>query len=366
MTETIRFLAYSDIHHDRLAARCVTLDDTLSIERQVHQRVVEGKFDFSVFTGDRFLKREPEDEIKVRADRVLFEMLEMRKIIPHYHLIGNHDWTKNNRDWHTSESLKNSLVVLDEPASWRSDGGYVIHSLPADVPFDMGNFDPVPESFNLFLFHGIVSGSFMADDSEMTFSEGIPREQIDLPHWDLVLAGDIHVPQQIPFKNTQGGYVGSVLQRTRADADRARGWLEITATKTAQGWHIEKEFVPTRNFFHRVVHTVGADTQFSDIKLEDDEVNDVAVEVKLIGNRADVDRVADDPHWQNYTNFLNARSIEVIREYQVEQNDAVVDLSASTGVFDDLELYLASDFVKLGNLDKDRIFDTLKRVQKES
>jgi DNA repair exonuclease SbcCD nuclease subunit len=365
--ETLRFLAYSDIHHDRLAARCITLKDTLEIERQVHTRVIEGGFDFSVFTGDRFLKREPEDEVKVKADRVLLEMLEARGSIPHFHLVGNHDWTKNNREWHTSESLKKKLVVMDTAQTHKVERqpAYCIHPLPADVPFDRGNYVPTEVGFNLFLFHGIVRGSFMADDSDMTFSEGIEASQIDLVSWDFVLAGDIHVPQHIPFKNTKGGYVGAVLQRTRADADKQRGWLEVTASKTAQGWHVETEFKPTRNFFHREVHEVGPESSFSGLPIEEEAVDDVAVEVKLIGSRADVDRVADDPKWQNYTHILNARSLEIIREYQVEQNEAVVDLSTSTGVMDDLKLYLGSEFVNIGNMDQDKLFEILQRVQQE-
>lgn len=366
----IRFLVYSDIHHDRLAARCITLEDTIAIERAVHQRVIDGKFNFSVFCGDRFFKREPEDEVKVKADRALAEMLRERPQIEHYHLVGNHDWTKNSREWHTSESLKglNNLRVLDEAMSLDAVGnGYMIHALPADVPFDMANYEPNKHvrSFNLFLFHGIVKGSFMEDDSDRTFNDGIEASQIDRPEWDFVCAGDLHVPQQLPFQNSQGGYIGSVLQRTRADADRPRGWLEVTATanENGDGWNVETEFVPTRNFFHRVAFEVGPDTKYEGLDVDEAVVQDVAVEVRLVGKRADVDRIADDGRWKNYTNLLMARSIEIIRDYQVEQNEAVVDMSASQSVLDDLQLYLDSGFADIGNLEKSKLFEMLQRMQ---
>lgn len=369
MTESIRFLVYSDIHHDRLAARCITLEDTLTIEKAAHQRVIDGGFHFSVFCGDRFLKREPEDEIKVKADRVLAEMLKARPSIPHYHLIGNHDWTKNSREWHTSESLRGlqNLIVFDDPMTFLAEN-YTINALPADVPFDMANYVMAdylqhPEMFNLFLFHGIVKGSFMEDDGERTFKDGIDAHEIDRPEWDLVCAGDIHVPQQLNFQNTQGGYAGAVLQRTRADANKKRGWLEVTATRKGDTWDVLTEFVPTRNFFHRETIEVGPDTKYDNLDIDEEVVNDVAVEVRLVGNRADVDRVADDERWKNYTDLLMARSIEVIRDYQVEQNEAVVDMSASQSVLDDLDLYLGSGFANIGNLSKDKIFETLKRMQ---
>jgi len=362
-TDFIRFLVYSDIHHSRLAARCITLEDTLSIERAVHQRVIDAGFHFSVFCGDRFLKREPEDEVKVRADRVLGEMLRARPGIPHYHLIGNHDWTKNSREWHTSESLKDleNLIVLDKPISVAGKG-YAVHALPADVPFDMANY-AAHHGLNLFLFHGIVKGSFMEDDGDRTFKDGIDAREIDRPEWDLVCAGDLHVPQQLNFQNTRGGYAGSVLQRTRADADRQRGWLEVSATRNGDTWDVQTEFVPTRNFFHRETIEVGPETQYSTIVIDEQAVQDMAVEVRLVGHRADVDRVADDERWKNYTDLLMARSIEVIRDYQVEQNEAVVDMSASQSVFGDLELYLESGFANIGNLSKDKIFEMLRKMQ---
>jgi len=338
------------------------------VEQQVHERVAQGAFDFSVFVGDRFLKREPEDEIKVKADRALAGFLQLRPNAPHYHLIGNHDWTKNNRDWHTSESLKgiSNLVMLDKPLTIDMSvqgKDYLIHALPADVPFDAAQYAADGLAFNLFLFHGIVKGSLMSESSSRVFDDGISLAEIDLPGWDMVLGGDIHVPQTIPFVNCEGGYTGSVLQRTRADADQRRGWLEVTATKESTGWSVEKVFVPTRNFFHREVWHVDSATTYESISVNEDFVSDNAVEIKLVGARQDVDRVADDGRWVNYKNIMCARSIEVIREYQVEQSEAVVDMSVSSSALDDLTLYLGSGFANIGTLSQDKIFAVVKKMQ---
>ena len=70
MPDHFKFLAYSDIHYDRLAAKCITLDDCLKIEKEIQDKlqVEDSPYWFSIFGGDRFLRREPEDEIKTRAD----------------------------------------------------------------------------------------------------------------------------------------------------------------------------------------------------------------------------------------------------------------------------------------------------------
>ncbi len=363
----VRFIAYGDIHHASQAARCLNLTDTLRVEEAVHQRVQEGAFDFSVFLGDRFLKREPEDEVKVKADRCLLRCLNTRPTIPHYHLTGNHDWTRNNRDWHTSESLKGveNLHIIDEPST-HSNAPFAVHALPADVPFDMSQYQVNTDLFNLFVFHGIVRGAAMSEGHTKTFTEGIDITQIDRSEWDFVLAGDIHVPQILPFKNTKGGYAGSVLQRTRADADKIRGWLEVTATQEDSGeWVIESIHAPTRNFFHRESWDVGSDFNYEDIILDEVYVNDAAVEVRLKGDRADVDRVADDERWSNYKTLHNARNIEIIRQYQVSEDAEIsIDFTASGSVQDDLSLYLGSGFANIGTLPADKIFEVIERLMK--
>lgn len=364
----LRFLAYGDIHHDRKAARCLTLDDTLAIEQMVHQRVASGNFDFSVFVGDRYLKREPEDEIKVKSDRALAYFLSLRPNAPHYHLVGNHDWTRNNRAWHTSESLRSipNLFILDKAGSIASES-WVVHALPADEAFREDAYVVDPNVFNILLFHGIVKGSLMSESSSRVFDNGIDVKELDRPCWHFVVGGDIHVPQSIPFTNTRGGYTGSVLQRTRSDADRPRGWLEITVSRSSDPndlrWAAAVEFVPTRNFFHRETWQVGPETQYSDIKVNETYVSDQAVEIKLVGNRKDVDRVADDLRWKNYKDIMMARSIDVIREYKVEHETAIVDFSTSRGVLDDLSLYMQSGFANVGGLSPDRISAMVSKMR---
>jgi DNA repair exonuclease SbcCD nuclease subunit len=364
---SVRFGAYGDIHHASKASRCLDLKDTLEIEKQFHARAAAQRWDFTVFVGDRYLKREPEDEVKVRADRCLAECLAMRPNMPHYHLVGNHDWTKNNRAWHTSESLRGfkNLIVIDAPYSDPDMlEPWAVHALPADVPFEKERYRVFPDKFNLFLFHGIVKGSLMSDSSDRVFDEGIDISVLDSSDWQFVIGGDIHVPQIIPFNYTKGGYTGAILQRDRSDADKPRGWLEVKAEKSISHWVVQTEFTPTRNFFHKESHNVGPTTRYDDLDIQESYIYDQAVDIKLIGSREDVDRVASDPKWGNLETFMGARSLNVIREYKVAQLESVVDFSQSRDVQDDLETYLKSGFSVTGDLSQDKIFEMVEKLRK--
>jgi len=363
----IKFIAYADIHYDRLGAKCITFEDCATIERQVHQRAREWGADFTLFAGDRFLKRDPEDEIKTRADFVLDEEL-AQSVKPHFHLVGNHDWSDNSMKWHTSESLSKlihgntTVVIMDEARTYRGFSEFDVHALPADHNMVAENYTIDTEKLNIFVFHDMVRGSFSNDSATHAFSEGISLDTIDLSEFDIVLAGDIHVPQMLPFKNTQGGYLGSVLQRTKADANKARGWLEVTASKGTSGWHIQKHFVPTRNFFTRISFIVEPGAVFESFIISEADCVDQLVEVKLVGRKEDVDRVADDKRWKNYVEYYNARGVDVLREYKTEQKYEVVDMSQSNSVLDDLNLYLSSGFVEVSEEDQKKITKTVERL----
>lgn len=362
-----KFIAYADIHYDRLAAQCVTFEDCAEVEKAVHERVKEGGFDFSVFVGDRFLKRNPEDEIKTKADEVLINALYMSDK-PHYSLIGNHDWVTNSRRWHTSGSLdlvpEMPLHILDEPKSISVPTAPVmIHALPAGFSFDFSKYSVDSSMFNLFLFHDMLRGSFMDDTYTMKFESGISKEDIDRPEFDMILAGDIHVPQQFDLVHSRGGYVGSVLQRTRADADCERGWLEVEVSGNPGNFEITTKFVPTKPLFSCFTFEVGSETLYDHLKIPDEVVDNKRIEVKLIGKKEDVDRVADDPRWANFTGLLNARKLDLARDYVSESKNAVVDLSNSNSTKNDLELYLESGFGSLGNLVKERMFESLSQVE---
>lgn len=359
----IKFIAYTDIHHDRFGAKCISLEDTLDIEHQVFQRAFEGSFDFTLFCGDRFLRREPEDEIKTKADRLLKENLHYASVecpgFQHYSLVGNHDWVHNSMKWHTSESLKGleNMWIFDGSYFTVQHQSYCIHGLPSGFNFDMRLFQVDPNKLNIFMFHDIVKGAYSDENGIHQFPDGISITDIDRSEFDLVLAGDIHVPQRLNLKNTTGGYIGSVLQRTRADANRPRGWIEVQANQVSGKWEIETTFVPVKEFFSRVVFEVDSSTEFDQLNIPDEVVEGKNVEVILRGRKADVDRLSDDPKWKNYELFGCARKIDVAKGYEVEQSEVVVDMTKSTSLVDDLEAYLNSGFVDIGNLNRESLVE---------
>jgi DNA repair exonuclease SbcCD nuclease subunit len=338
------------------------LEDCEGIERQVRDRMVCGSFDFAIFCGDRFLKREPEDEVKTRADRLLQCM---SPSVPHVHLIGNHDWVSKAMNWHTSESLaglSSKLVVLASPQSV-SYGIVGIHALPSGYVMDMSKYQINKQYLNVFIFHDMIQGCKLDDNGKVIAGTGMRLSDIDRPEFNLVFGGDIHIPQKLPFKHTQGGYVGAVLQRTRADADCERGWLEVTADQTSTGWHADIEFVPTRNFFTRLAFDVDDSTQFENLTVDSQKVEDLAVEIELRGTKVNVDRLAGDSRWNNYLEYHNARSISILRKYKSVQKEAVVDLSETSGVLEDLHAYIDSGFVDLGTVSKQNLFKILEEVK---
>jgi|LSQX01.2.fsa_nt_gb DNA repair exonuclease SbcCD nuclease subunit len=358
---TYRFIAWADTHWDKLGARCVTIEDTEMIEKYLFQKAKKEGFDFTLFAGDRYLKREPLDEVKVRADKVI---LSEEYIIPHYHLIGNHDYVDNSMKWHTSESLRDvdNFFIMDKPSTFEH-GDVLIHSLPADHVFDINNYRIDLNKFNLFVFHDAVTGCFLDEAKTQAYDSGIPLETIDLPEFNLVLAGDIHVRQDLPFKNTQGGYLGSVLQRTKADSDAERGWTEYTVTNENGKWEFSREFFPVRSFFTRHEIVVNSETTIEYLQLPVEKFNDQLVEIRIKGSKADVDRIADSEYWKDLETKSNSRRVEVMRLYEAVQKINVVDFSQSNNLIDDLHLYLDSGFVNLGNLSREKIIEKVMKFK---
>lgn len=346
----MKFGVYADIHYDRVSAGCVTVDDCERVEKSFFDAAES--WDFTIFAGDRFLRREPEDEVKTRADRILIECVKK----PHFMLVGNHDWTTNAMRWHTGNALGKlgleNLIIMDEAKTYRRLFGsqlVSIHALPAGMKFDFSKYAIYP-GLNIFVFHDIVRGSFMAENSDRVFDHGLELVDLDRPEFDFVFGGDIHVPQKFGLRHTVGGYVGSVLQRTRADADSKRGWLEIDGTV--------QKFVGVPGLFTKQTIEVDAKTKFEKLKLRTD-VADTLFEVKLVGEKKDVDRIADDLRWLEIT---NVRKLEILREYQGDVSETVIDMSRTSSPAEDLALYLDSGFGELGAVNKDKVFNLVGGV----
>ena len=125
MQQVYKFIVWADTHWDKLGAKCVTLDDSEVVERAIFERARTGNFDFTLFAGDRYLKREPSDETKVRADRGIYDLVH-KGGKPHFNLIGNHDRVDNTMKWHTAECLK----LFNNAYGLFNSGFYHFHRVP--------------------------------------------------------------------------------------------------------------------------------------------------------------------------------------------------------------------------------------------
>jgi hypothetical protein len=99
-----------------------------------------------------------------------------------------------------------------------------------------------------------------------------------------------------------------------------------------------------------------------DLKMDRADVEDQLVEVKLVGEKMHVDRIADDPGWYKLEKEYKARKIEILRAYDAQQSEVVVDLTSSNSSMGDLELYLESAFSSVGALKKEDILGVVQKL----
>jgi len=355
----MKFIVYSDIHHDKLSSRCLSINDTVNIENNVHKYARENQAEFVIFCGDRFFLRDPIDEVKTKADWTLLNNM-MYANYKQYHLIGNHDWVNKSMRWHTSESLRvcNNIVIMDSPQTYAVNNSILIHALPSGYNFNIDNYNINKNFFNIFVFHELVIGCYLDSTGKYTSTNGIKLEDIDRPEFDFVIAGDNHIPQQFAFQFTKGGYAGSVCQRTKNDIDSSRGWLDIDVEYNNE-YNIKTKFITTREFFKRVSINVDENTSFSKIIDVVDGIEDVLLEIELIGDKEHVDNLANNEKWKNLEFWGTIRNLDIVRNYNVEKTEVMVDMSKSHSINDDLDIYIDSGFVNLGNISKDQLMSKL-------
>ena len=248
----LRVLVYADLHvGDRSNGR--TYQDAIEAERFITQLAIEKKVDWVIFAGDAFKSRNPHDEHKTRwlDARLERENAFLKLGIRQLDVVGNHcRWYKADNSGHVFEALKLQLsslhVVADQQCTIWSDERVTFHVLPAQVDFKEENWDfSDPQSvLQICVFHGMVKGCPLNQSGTVKANEGLPIEVLDRPEFDWVALGDIHLPSQLDFQHTRGGYVGSTLQLDATDVGEKRGCMVITFEKEASEPFIEFVSVP--------------------------------------------------------------------------------------------------------------------------
>lgn len=231
----MKLLCYSDIHHAALYPGGITEEDIAAVEERFTNIAVERKVDATLFNGDRFLSHTPEDWVRVYADKAQRRRNDLG--IVNFSLVGNHDWWgKTHIRGHSNRQAQQvwgdllpNLVVMDEPKTYRhpSVPGLHLHALPAEFEPDLSLYDFSEGGIHILAFHACLKGALLDDETDYRSPTGIPLSAIDDPRFTLVLGGDLHIPQKLPFKNTVGGYVGAAIQQTRRDRGENRQFLLI-------------------------------------------------------------------------------------------------------------------------------------------
>jgi DNA repair exonuclease SbcCD nuclease subunit len=233
MLTSIKFLAYSDIHHHEYT-NGITGDDIYAVEVEALQLMRKHNVDFWLFGGDRFLSRNPLDITRARADAAFKEKND--EGIPGYLLVGNHDrWTKSPHSGHSmghvyryTTDLKN-LHLMDNRDVYRFNikgRNIAIHAVPAghsmeEVPFKFDENDDI----NICFFHDIIKGCRYHNGAVAL--EGLSPKLVDDPRFMLVLGGDNHQFQQLPITKTNGYYIGAPCQHNWGDIGSKRGFLLV-------------------------------------------------------------------------------------------------------------------------------------------
>lgn len=230
----MRIICLSDIHYATGYPGGIVLADIAAVERQFTNEAIARNVDVCFFAGDRFLSHTPEEWVRIAAD---LEQRHRNNLgLVTFSLVGNHDWWgKSPVKGHSNQSAQDiwadvldNLVICDKPQTYRHHKcpDLYVHALPAEYEPDLSLYEFGP-GLNVLLFHAAIKGALLDDETDYRSPKGIPVEVIDDPRFALVLGGDFHIPQRLPFKNTQGGYVGSCIQQTRRDRGEARGFLYI-------------------------------------------------------------------------------------------------------------------------------------------
>lgn len=223
----MRLICYSDIHYSQ-SYRGLTLEDFIEIEAMIAVKAKEEPDNTTVlFLGDRFLSRSPHYKEIQASERGLSHF----DGIPYIALVGNHDrLSKSISSEHTlmhwDTQRYPNVTVLDK-AGWYHIGCLSIFAIPA------GQFPQVEEIKNevlegnigVCLFHDIYQNSMVHASGKRL--EGTASSIMDQEFFQIVLGGDNHVPQELPFKNTEGWHLGAPLQMNWGDKGIDRGFWEF-------------------------------------------------------------------------------------------------------------------------------------------
>jgi len=232
MNKTIKFVAYSDIHHHEYS-NGITGDDACNVEDQIIKIIQDRKCDFWIFGGDRFLSRNPLDISRKKSDSKLKIKNDLG--IPGIIIVGNHDRSSKNPHsphnyWSIEELYHNELKnisILDHICTYSININEInvnIYAMPAGhiIP-EILNINT--NGINICVFHDIIRGCRY--HTGMVATEGMATDVLDKEEFSIVLGGDNHRHQKLNLKNVDGWYIGSPMQHNWGDINNDRGCMFV-------------------------------------------------------------------------------------------------------------------------------------------
>lgn len=227
----LRFIAYSDIHHDEYN-NGITEMDVVDVEDQITKYAIENKIETVFFLGDWFRATNPNRNIIASAEACWKRRSDSG--IKTYVLVGNHDrWTKSATSGHAfvSASIFNNdlanVEVMDEVCTLEfGDTCFLFIPSGHENSESVVNFSRPSGSTVVVLFHGLVAGSALANGGSA--GNGIHPDILRNIRADVIIGGDNHTHQRLDdLLGCPSVYVGATMQHNWGDRNQQRGFLDF-------------------------------------------------------------------------------------------------------------------------------------------
>lgn len=353
----LKILGYTDIHHS-VYTNGLLMSDPIAVERQVLELAIEHKVDMIVNCGDRFRERNPVDEVKTAADAEMKRKSDagILQVI----LVGNHDrWTRNAESGHSYKftehwSREMPLVVIAEDRRiYRvelPDGRKVaVHAVPADHELSVAPLEKDPDAdFNICIFHNLLIGSLLQNN--LPSKTGLSVGVLDKPWLDLVLGGDNHKFQKLPFQNTVGWYLGAAMQHTWGDSGEDRG----ISIFTLGGGEVSHQFIPSvaPKFLKYTLPWTDEESLESFMGLIAPMVKDQIVRIYLTGTNEELAKVKVGDLEAAGRRATGARQLKILLDPEIPQSVVTTaHRSPTQQPADDFNDFAQSGLVQIGALD---------------
>jgi len=340
----IRFIAYSDIHHDEYN-NGVTEVDVASVEDQITQYAMDNTINIVFFLGDWFRATNPTRSVIASAEACWKKRSDagIKTIV----LVGNHDrWTKSALSGHAfvsagifSYDLENvSVIEKPQPIIINNVEFFMIPS-GYEYSDEVKNYQSTRDRFTTVMFHGLLAGSALVNGGSA--SSGVQPEVLRKLNANLIIGGDNHTHQRLDhILECPSLYVGATMQHSWGDRGQDRGFLDVTIADSGK---FNFSFVHSKSpRFIRTkipaINEMDAIIKIENALSQQLKGNAGIVEITLIGKNMqniDIDRIT--------TAFdeSNIRRLRIIADKTFEKLEVAAGLSKAATYEEKWRLFVA-------------------------